>query len=243
MRRLAVFLTGLLLLFQTGTGEPQQGLAATGDKVGISIHLVAEGDPVIPGTETIVFDVYDLTDWRGENGHSEKEAKQLLLDTYATKEAMRQFVLDEQLEQVNSAPIPVTNQAAELTLSRYRKNKDAAYLILASGETGNQHFLPIVLFFPQIDPKTNEESWQLQIYGKYVKLTDPATDPDPEPPRVPTTVPPTSKVTSQKDFPATSKQYPQTNELRQCYLVLGGLLSLFGAIGLLKNKKIRGKKE
>ena len=96
-------------------------------------------------------DVYDLTEWRSKRSGNEKEDKEFILDTYGTKDKSAKFVKDENLTKVNAAPISLDDTGkATFTLPRYQNERDAAYLILSSGETGKHYMLPIVLYLPQV---------------------------------------------------------------------------------------------
>ncbi|MGL9748705.1 pilin N-terminal domain-containing protein [Enterococcus sp. DIV0170] len=219
------------------------GFAADGqeEQVELWIHTWSEDGKKVEGTDKLFFDVYDLTAWREEHGGDEKEDKEHLLNTYATKEAMENFVKEEQLEKWNQSELGVDGSGnVSFDVPRFSNGKDAAYLILASGETGSYHMLPIVLYLPQKHPEIDEEAKRLLIYGKYQDISTPS----------PTTT--TSTTESKEDTPSdsprsstlsgsdrTGKNYPSTNDLVRNFTVLGLLLVVIGLLGF---KKIQKKK-
>ncbi|GCF94147.1 hypothetical protein NRIC_20380 [Enterococcus florum] len=249
MKKLAVFFVSLLLLIG-GIHSPSRSAAAEQEQVQVLIHTRLEGGEVVQGTEDITLSVYDLTSWRLTNELTEKEAKEFLLDKDATKETMKAFVENEKLQKLNSTPIKTDSEGkASVTVPRYQEGQDAAYLILAQGETGNQHLLPVVIFLPQYYPDTQKESYQLLFYGKYAEIvppepSEPPTSSSEEPPtKHPIEEPnePIERSRTVKEYPQNSgKSYPQTNDVVRSYFEIGGLLVALGAIGLYYTKKKTG---
>lgn len=206
------------------------------------IHTWGEDGKRVEGTEKLTFDVYDLTSWRDEHGGDEKEAKEFLLNTYSTKEKMAEFIQEEQLVKWNQEELGVDGSGnVSFDVPRYSGDKDAAYLILASGETGKYHMLPTVLYLPQKHPETEEEAKRLLIYGKYKDISTPP---------ISSSTPPTETEESSSDrltptpsnldgSSTSGKNYPSTNDLIRNYTVLGVLLIFIGLLGF---KKIQKKK-
>ncbi|MEG1504141.1 MAG: hypothetical protein RSC16_07835 [Enterococcus sp.] len=187
------------------------------------------------GTEALVLDIYDLTEWRVKRASDEKTDKEYILNKYPTKEKLASFVQNEQLKKVNQTAIPVDEAGrVALNLPRYQAERDAAYLILASGETKNYQMLPVIIYLPQIDIETKEEVSEWVIYCKYGEIS-----PTPiEPPTIDSSEPP---ITIPSDSWQGTKTYPDkvlpaTNTLIQNYCLLGGSLLAIGFIGLFKKQ-------
>jgi hypothetical protein len=204
------------------------------------IHTWGEDGKRVDGTEKLTLDVYDLTSWREEHGGDEKEAKEFLLNTYSTKEKMAEFIQEEQFVKWNQEELGVDGGGnVSFDVPRLSGEKDAAYLILASGETGKYHMLPIILYLPQKHPETEEEAKRLLIYGKYKDVSTPPISSS----TLPTE---TEERSSERSAPsnldgsnASGKNYPSTNDLIRNYTVLGALLIFIGLLGF---KKIQKKK-
>lgn len=234
-----VFLLILVLLL--GTCSLGSTARATEEQVDLWIHTWSEEGKKVEGTEQLEFDVYDLTKWRENRRGDEKQDKEYLLNTYSTKEELQSFVKEEQLVKLNQTPYPVDGSGnVSFSVPRYQEEKDAAYMILANGETGNYHMLPIILYLPQTHPETKDEAQRLLIYGKYQDVTQ-----EVEPPEETTET--ESYTTSEnpgieKDFPSSGKSYPSTNDLVRDYTILGLILMSIGFIGFktIKERKKQG---
>ena len=222
-----ILLLGLIL------GICNMGVTAFAEEslVEVQIHTRSEDGKVFDGTESIALEIYDLTDWRIQRANDEKTDKEFILNTYPTKEALAAFVEKEQLPKFSQAPL-LPDQAGKVTvqLPRYQKERDAAYLILSSGEKGTYQMLPIIIYLPQYQPLTKVEATSLLYNSKYSEIK-------------PTTVDSSSSRTSssQEETPKVypDKRLPSTNELIRNYCLLGMLLMGVGLFGL---KKQGGKK-
>ena len=247
-----ILLLGLIL------GICNMGVTAFAEEslVEVLIKTRPETGNVYTGIEQIDMDVYDLTEWRQKRASNEKADKEYIMDTYPTKERLATFVQTEQLKKINHAPYSVdANGEISLSLPRQQNNQDAAYLILSSGETGNYHMVPIIIYLPQRMTNTLTEADKLEITCKYREI--PVTPPTSEPPPSKTTTtttkstepPITDSSGPRKDLPKTigtpsggegpsysGKELPSTNELIRNYCFLGLLLMIVGLVGLNKNK-------
>lgn len=247
-----ILLLGLIL------GICNMGVTAFAEEslVEVLIKTRPETGNVYTGIEQIDMDVYDLTEWRQKRASNEKADKEYIMDTYPTKERLATFVQTEQLKKINHAPYSVdANGEISLSLPRQQNNQDAAYLILSSGETGNYHMVPIIIYLPQRMTNTLTEADKLEITCKYREI--PVTPPTSEPPPSTTTTtttkstepPITDSSGPRKDLPKTigtpsggegpsysGKELPSTNELIRNYCFLGLLLMIVGLVGLNKNK-------
>ena len=247
-----ILLLGLIL------GICNMGVTAFAEEslVEVLIKTRPETGNVYTGIEQIDMDVYDLTEWRQKRASNEKADKEYIMDTYPTKERLATFVQTEQLKKINQAPYSVdANGEISLSLPRQQNNQDAAYLILSSGETGNYHMVPIIIYLPQRMTNTLTEADKLEITCKYREI--PVTPPTSEPPPSTTTTtttkstepPITDSSGPRKDLPKTigtpsggegpsysGKELPSTNELIRNYCFLGLLLMIVGLVGLNKNK-------
>ena len=246
-----ILLLGLIL------GICNMGVTAFAEEslVEVLIKTRPENGNVYTGIEQIDMDVYDLTEWRQKRASNEKADKEYIMDTYPTKERLATFVQTEQLKKNNQAPYSVDAKGEiSLSLPRQQNNQDAAYLILSSGETGNYHMVPIIIYLPQRMTNTLTEADKLDITCKYREI--PVTPPTSEPPPSTTTTtttkstepPITDSSGPRKDLPKTigtpsggegpsysGKELPSTNELIRNYCFLG-LLMIVGLVGLNKNK-------
>lgn len=216
-----------------------------GEVVELWIHTWGEDGKRVEGTEKLKFDVYDLTAWRESHGGDEKDAKEFLLNTYSTKEKMDEFIQEERLTKWNQTELGVDGSGnVSFDVPRYNAGKDAAYLILGSGETGKFHILPIVLYLPQNHPDIDEEAQRLLIYGKYQDVSKPpiasseppVTSSEPEIESSESLIPKTFDGTSRS---STGKSFPSTNDLIRNFTVLGLFFILIGILGF---KKIQKKK-
>ena len=211
---------------------------------------------IVEGAESIALDVYDLTEWREKSGSDEKNDKQHILDTYKTKEERLKFVQQEQLRKLNETSYLIDDQGiASFTLPRFQNEKDAAYLVLSVGETGESTMLPIVIYLPQYDALTKQEGLSLLFNCKYdvpMTPTPPTTEPpSSEPPPSSSDEPPLPSEPIDNSWPRDdeypnqpdywdNKQFPSTNELIRNYCLVGLLLMIVGIVGL--NRKQGGKK-
>lgn len=247
-----ILLLGLIL------GICNMGVTAFAEEslVEVLIKTRPETGNVYTGIEQIDMDVYDLTEWRQKRASNEKADKEYIMDTYPTQERLATFVQTEQLKKINQAPYSVDAKGEiSLSLPRQQNNQDAAYLILSSGETGNYHMVPIIIYLPQRMTNTLAEADKLEITCKYREI--PVTPPTSEPPPSTTTTtttkstepPITDSSGPRKDLPKTigtpsggegpsysGKELPSTNELIRNYCFLGLLLMIVGLVGLNKNK-------
>ncbi|WP_246042953.1 pilin N-terminal domain-containing protein [Enterococcus viikkiensis] len=195
------------------------------------IHTWSEKGGKVAGTEKLSFEVYDLTQWRGTHKGAEKQAKEYLLNTYPNKEKLTSFVEQEHLTKVNEASYLVDGSGnVSFDVPRYQDGKDAAYLILASGEEGDYQMLPIILYLPQQHPETGEEVQRLLIYGKYL---DKGSDQLAEP----TSPLETERSSTPKEFLKLEKSYPSTNDVVRDFSRIGLVLVMVGLMGLQKMKK------
>lgn len=237
-----ILLLGLIL------GICNVGVTAFAEEsqVEVQINTRSEDGKIWEGTESLALEIYDLTDWRMKRGGTEKSDKEFILNTYPTKEKLTAFVKDEQLPKFSQAPLLVDSQGqAVVTLPRYQNQRDAAYLILSSGEQGKYQMLPIVVYLPQRLANSEEESTVLIFYSKYDELPKIPSDPTPTKPTKPSV---SDSSEPRKDAPITigtpgggepksyPKELPSTNELIRNYCFLGLLLMVVGFIGLNKNK-------
>lgn len=231
----------LILVLLLGTYQFGVSVVAAEENVDLWIHTWSEDGVKVEGTEQLAFDVYDLSKWRAEHGGDEKEDKEKLMNTYSTKEELLSFVEKEQLVKVNQEQYIVDGSGnVSFEVPRYQEGKDAAYLILASGETGKYHMLPIILYLPQKHPETDDEAQRLLIYAKYQDTTEEIVPPeDTKEPEV-NSESEIEKIGNEKSFPSSSKEYPSTNDLIRDYSVLGTVLMIIGFIGL---KTIKRKKQ
>ncbi|MDT2601855.1 hypothetical protein P7D85_18910 [Enterococcus hulanensis] len=252
-----ILLLGLIL------GICNLGVTAFAEESQVEVQIdTRPGGKTYEGTESLTLDVYNLTEWREKRAGNEKDDKAFILNTYSTKEKLANFVADENLSKINQVPILLDDTGkTSFALPRYQNEKNAAYLILASGEKGNYFMLPIVVYLPQL-MKDSTEYTSLLFNCKYgeIPVTPPTSDPPPsttEPTTTPTksTEPPiTDSSEPRKDLPKTigtpsdggegpksypGKELPSTNELIRNYCFLGLLLMSVGLIGL---KKQGGKK-
>ncbi|CDW57683.1 Cna B domain containing protein [Trichuris trichiura] len=215
--------------------------------VEVLIKTRPETGNVYTGIEQIDMDVYDLTEWRQKRASNEKADKEYIMDTYPTKERLATFVQTEQLKKINQAPYSVDAKGEiSLSLPRQQNNQDAAYLILSSGETGNYHMVPIIIYLPQRMTNTLTEADKLEITCKYreIPMTPPTSEPPPSTTTTTTTKstepPITDSSGPRKDLPKTigtpsggegpsysGKELPSTNELIPG--VLGGGDSAYAA--------------
>lgn len=237
MKKYHLFFLSLLIVFIGVIGLTSSVLAAPSDeKVEVIINTRQKEGEKVQGTDHLNFTIYDLTSWRQSTTMSEKEAKEYLLDKNVLKEEMQSFIRTQDLKALGEEPLVVNSEGeAKFLLPRYQDNKDAAYLILASGETGKFRFLPIVLFFPQYAIDSNIETFKVMIHGKYAEQQE-----------LVTTVPP-GEVAKQTENPKASavtshKTLPQTNDFVKSYSLLGGVLLISAIMGLKKTQKYRGKK-
>lgn len=173
----AFFLTGLTFICGTKFEAAEQAT--------IVVHLTEEGKNKHPGLENISLDIYDLTAWKDLNGVVGKDAQELILNSYKTKEKLNTFIQNEQLPKLNQAAISFDqSDKAEIKVDRYRNQSSAAYLIVGNGETGRNQLLPFVVFLPMYDSE-NVEVDSIDLYGKYITIPtpdpDPMPDPDPDP--------------------------------------------------------------
>jgi hypothetical protein len=163
------------------------------------------------------------------------------------------------LRKINGASLGLDDAGSTtLQLPRFQNDKDAAYLILSSGETGKYHMLPIIVYLPQRMADSTVEYGHLLFNCKYDEIpTTPTTEPTTEPT---TTEPTTTTPTTPTEPPVTDssgprkipvdppsdggegpkrypgKELPSTNELIRNYCFLGLLLMAVGLFGLNKNK-------
>ncbi|MGM0337049.1 pilin N-terminal domain-containing protein [Enterococcus sp. AZ007] len=234
-----IFLLFLVLLL--GTCSLGSIARATEKQVDLWIHTWSEDGKKIEGTEQLDFDVYDLTKWRTNRKGDEKQDKEFLLNTYSTKEELQSFVKQEQLVKLNQTPYPADGSGnVSFSVPRYHEEQDAAYLILANGETGKYHMLPIILYLPQTHPETKDEAQRLLIYGKYQDITQ-----EPEKSEESTVPEPENTLKNpgmEKGLSSSSKAYPATNDLVRDYTVLGLILMSIGFIGFktIKERKKQG---
>lgn len=246
-----ILLLGLIL------GICNMGVTAFAEESLVDVMIdTRPGDILYEGTENITLDIYDLTEWRSKRTSSEKEDKEYILNTYGTKENSAKFVQDQNLTKINSTSISLdATGKASFTLPRYQNERDAAYLILSSGETKEHYMLPIVVYLPQMLKSDSTREYTSFLFNcKY------DTIPKPPPPTdtTDTTTTTTTKSTEppitdssgpRKDLPKTigtpsggegpgytGKELLSTNELIRNYCFLGLLLMIVGLVGLHKNK-------
>lgn len=218
-------------------------------QVNVQIDTRPNGE-LYEGTESVILEVYDLTEWRMTRASDEKKDKEYILNTYPTKEKRWAFVQQEQLRKVMEAPLLLDGEGkVSFNIPRYQDTRDAAYLVLSTGETGKYQMLPIVIYLPQIDTVTNQEEQRLLINCKYDELTptEPTTPSEPEPPISDSSEPknqgpvtPGTPNDGGSDSYFSGKEFPSTNEVIRNYCISGLLLMFVGFIGL--NRKQGGKK-
>lgn len=197
---------------------------ASEETVPLIIDTKLAGEKVA-GTESIYFDIFDLTVWCQKSNQTEKEVKEFWLNRYQDKKHFQQYIQQSALPQVNERPLSATDDGIVRTELPYQQQKQTAvYLLTASGETGKQEFLPMVVFMPDT-PSTEP----LRLYGKYQEIQQQA------PPLV-------EKQTTLENKPSTNKQLPQTNELSSNFIASGLLLVVIGGIGLAYQKQKQEEK-
>ncbi|MGG5371275.1 hypothetical protein [Enterococcus sp. AZ196] len=240
-----ILLLGLIL------GICNLGVTAFAEESQIEIQIDTRPEgKVIEGTEALTLDVYDLTEWRAKQSGNEKRDKEFILNTYSTKEKLADFVKAENLARINQAPLLLDDAGkTSVMLPRYQNGKDAAYLILSSGEKGKYFMLPIVAYLPQLMADSAREYTSLLFNCKYDEIpvippsssTEPTTTPtkSTEPPITDSSgprkiEPPNDGGRDPKSYPV--KELPSTNELIRNYCFLGLLLMSVGLIGMHKNK-------
>lgn len=238
MKKVQLFFLSLLVVLIGVSVLPSSVLAeVSNEKVEVIINTRQKEGQKVQGTDSLSFTIYDLTYWRHSNVMPEKEAKEFLLDKNATKEEMQSFIRTEGLTPLSEETLPVNSEGeARTILPRYQGDKDAAYLILANGETGKFRFLPIVLFFPQYYVDSKVETYKVIIYGKYAEVKESLV-----------TTPP-SEIAERPAVPATPantsrKSLPQTNERLNSYSVLGVFIFILAIMGLKRTQKHRGEKQ
>lgn len=235
MKKIFLILVLILGIFVTGVTS-----FAEGNQIEVQIVTRPDGKRH-EGTDSLVFEVYDLTEWRDKQVGGEKNDKEFILNTCKTKEKLASFIKSEQLEKYNQEGYRVDDQGnANISLPRYQKDRDAAYLILATGVIGKYQMVPIVVYLPQLDGQTKEEISQLTINCKFDEIsknisTDSSIPDDSRPrkdkPKKVVTQPVGER--SLKSYPV--KVFPSTNELLRNYCNLGLLFVVVGFVGL--NKK------
>ncbi|MDU5336186.1 pilin N-terminal domain-containing protein [Enterococcus sp.] len=254
-----ILLLGLIL------GICNMGVTAFAEESLVEVMIdTRPGDKIYEGTENITLDVYDLTEWRLKRSGNEKEDKEFILNTYGTKENSAKFVQDENLTKINPTPISLdATGKASFTLPRYQNERDAAYLILSSGETKEHYMLPIVVYLPQmLESDSTREYTSFLFNCKYDTIPKPPPPTDTTSSTTDTTDTTTTTTTTKsteppitdssgprKDLPKTigtpsggegpsysGKELPSTNELIRNYCFLGLLLMIVGLVGLHKNK-------
>lgn len=239
MMKKMILLLGLIL------GICNLGVTAFAEEsqVEVQIQTHSEDGKLWEGTEALELAVYDLTDWRTKRAGYEKSDKEFILNTYSTKEKLAAFVKEAQLPKINQAPFLVDgNGQATMSLPRYQQERDGAYLILSSGETGKYQMLPIIVYLPQTIEGSSQESTTLVFYSKYreistelpTKPTTPSVSDSSEPEENRPIGTPNDEGGT-KSYPG--KELPSTNELIRNYCFLGLLLMIVGFIGLNKNKE------
>ncbi|MDU5336207.1 pilin N-terminal domain-containing protein [Enterococcus sp.] len=237
MKKMQLLFSSLLVIFIGVIVLPCSVLAElSNEKVEVVINTRQKEGQKVQGTDNLNFTIYNLTNWRHSNVMSEKEAKEFLLDKNATKEEMQNFIRTEGLEPLSEEMLPVNSEGeARTILPRYQDSKDAAYLILANGETGKFRFLPIVLFFPQYYVDSKMEAFKVMIYGKYAEEKEPSVS-------TPTTGTVERPAVPNIPMNTSQKSLPQTNDLLNRYSVLGGLIFILAIMGLKRTQKYRGEK-
>lgn len=237
MKKVQLFLLSFLVVLMGVSVLPRSVLAElSNEKVEVVINTRQKEGQKVQGTDNLSFTIYHLSNWRHSNVMSEKEAMEFLLDKNTTKEEMQKFIRTEGLKPLSEETLPVDSEGEVRTvLPRYQNSKDAAYLILANGETGKFRFLPIVLFFPKYYVDSKVETFKVIVYGKYAEEKDPSVFTPPtetvERPAVPNIPVKTSP-----------KSLPQTNDRLNHYSVLGGLIFILAITGLKKTQKYLGEK-
>ena len=219
------------------------------EQVVINFHTKGEDGKSPAGVEKVSFDLYDLTDWRVKEGKDEKAAKELIMNSYKTKDKVENFITTEGLPKLTPEAMLVNQEGSvEMHVDRYRNNADAAYLVVASGETGEDHLLPFVIYLPQYLNGSNDEAEVIEAYAKYVKAPAKEEPEEPAKPVVPNQPSGGSSnggSTSTGRLPATGggsaevasstrKLLPQTNDKVNQYLIIG--LVLVCVAGFLKRK-------
>lgn len=196
---------------------------ASEETVPLIIDTKLAGEKVA-GTESIYFDIFDLTVWCQKRNQTEKEVKEFWLNHYQNKKQFQQYIQQSALLQVNERPLSATGDGIVRTELPYQQQgQSAVYLLTASGEIGEQEFLPMVVFMPAV-----LSTEPIRLYGKYQEIRKQA------PPLV-------EQHTNLENKPAPNKQLPQTNELTSNFLASGLLLAVIGGIGLAYQSKNRRK--
>ncbi|WP_288226945.1 pilin N-terminal domain-containing protein [uncultured Enterococcus sp.] len=191
--------------------------------VSVSIDTKRAGE-FVAGTEALTFDVYDLTEWCQKNNQSEKKSKQFWLDQYQNKQQFQRVIQQAALTKVNERPLAVGSDGLmQAALPYHQQGKPAVYLFSAFGETGNQEFLPLVLFLPTECPAAT-----VYLYGKYQTTagTEELIEESP----------------NHENKPSTKTSLPQTNERPSNFLYSGILLALAGGGGLAYQKQKNRRK-
>ncbi|MFR3685891.1 MAG: pilin N-terminal domain-containing protein [Enterococcus sp.] len=214
MRRISLVFMLLVYFFYTNTAF------ALEKTVPLIIDTKLAGEKVA-GTDEIYFDIFDLTSWSQKSGQTEKEIKEFWLNHYQSKKQFQQYVQQTALLKVNEQPVSTAADGIARTELPYQQQEHAAvYLLVASGETGKQEFLPMVLFMPEELPVES-----IRLYGKYqeIKQQEPIVE----------------QQTSLENKVSIKRQLPQTNELTSNFILSGLLLAVIGGIGLIYQKHSR----
>lgn len=224
------------------------------EQVTITFHTKGEDGKSPAGVEKVAFDLYDLTDWRVKEGKDEKAAKELIMNSYKTKDKVENFIITEKLSKLTPEAMLVNQTGSvEMQVDRYRNNTDAAYLVVASGETGEDHLLPFVIYLPQYLTGSKDEAEVIEAYAKYSKVPAKEEPEEPIVPGQPVGGSPSGNTpgggsivnTSTGRLPATGggsvdtigstrKLLPQTNDKVNQYLIIG--LVLVCVAGFLKQR-------
>ncbi|MFC4772587.1 LPXTG cell wall anchor domain-containing protein [Enterococcus hermanniensis] len=192
-------------------------------EVSLTIDTKQAGEKVV-GTESITFDLVDLTAWCNSQNQSEKDIQQTWLNQYQNKKQFQQLIQQTGLLKVNAQPILTSSDGiAQTTVPHQQLGRNAVYLLVASGETGSKEFLPMVIFMP-----TELFNGSMSLYGKYQEIH------------------PKESITIENDTnkpSAIGKQLPQTNTMNSNFVVGGLVLVLIGSLGLVYKNKNKGRKK
>lgn len=140
--------------------KPVSGIEAF---VSILIDTKAAGERVA-GTETICFDIFDLTAWSQRSQQSEKDVKQFWLNRYQSKRQFQQYVQKAALPKVNARPLMVdTDGVARIELP-YQQQEQPAETIEEPKKLVNKPSKEKQL------PQTNEVSNNVLLGGLLLAL-------------------------------------------------------------------------
>lgn len=189
----------------------------------------------LPGTGTIDYWVYDLTEWYYSQKGTPEDIRKDFADNYGKKESCLEFVQKNTLKKIYEAPVKAgADGKVSFALPINQGGQETVYLIFGEGETDVYKAVPILLTYSMV--KEDIEAALPVVVKFYEERPTPPTPSDKPKPPIPTDDPPTT-TGSLKDLPR--KNLPVTGEQLRSYLSVGGAMITVGLLGLIikKNKK------